>query len=219
MRPHTIPLLVTPVMLIWSQLALASGLRFAIDPGQDLEALARAGRVAVSVDRQGGVYTLDASAVLPVDLPDLLRASVDYDRYARMGIPYLRECHVVAAAPDRSLLYTWSAMSYFGQSSKHYLAVEIQRNLTPSGAAGIAWRLTRPQLGWPYADASAFTRLEGSWYLERLAERSTYVRYTLTAVLDPAIPEALVSWVVKRQLAEGTRGLVHALAREASVHP
>ena len=87
-------------------------------------------------------------------------------------------------------------MSYFGQSSKHYLAVRIERNLT-SGAAGIEWRLARPAPGWRYAEASAFTRLDGSWYLERLAERSTYVRYTLRAVLDTAMPDAMVSWVVK----------------------
>src|SRR5439155_24622794 len=165
---------------------------------------------------EGGVYTLDASPVLAVDLPALLRVSLDYERYAQMGVPPLRECHVVAADPERTRLYTWSAMSYFGQSSKHYLAVRIERNLT-SGAAGIEWRLARPAPGWRYAEASAFTRLDGSWYLERLAERSTYVRYTLSAVLDTAMPDAMVSWVVKRQFAEGTRGLVHTLAREASV--
>src|SRR2546422_542369 len=160
MRPTTIRLLGMPVILIWSQLALASGPRFAIDATQNLEELARAGRVAVSMGREGGVYTLDASAVLAVDLHALFAVSVDYDRYAQMGVPHLRECHVMAADPDRTLLYTWSAMSYFGQSSKHYLAVRIERNLTPSGAAGIEWQLARPEPGWRYAEASAFTRLE-----------------------------------------------------------
>jgi hypothetical protein len=206
-------------ILVWSGIALASGPRLSIDPAQDLTELSRTGRVPVSVSRLDGVYTLDASAVLPVALRDLLTVSTDYDRYTQMGIPHLRECHVVRAAPESDLLYTWSSMSYFGQSSKHYLAVRIRRNLTPSGGAGVQWQLAHPETPGLYTDAPAFVRLEGSWYLEPLTQYTTYVRYTLVTVLDPSVPEAMISWIVKQQLAEGTRDLIHVLAREASLRP
>ena len=60
--------------------------------------------MTVSVDRLDGVYILDASAVLPLALRDLLAVSMDYDRYAQMGIPHLRECRVLSATPEPGLL-------------------------------------------------------------------------------------------------------------------
>ena len=57
---------------------------------------------------------------------------------------------------------------------------------------------------------------KGSWYLEPLADGTVYVRYFLTAVLDPSIPDGMVSWLIERQLADGARSLVQALGREAA---
>lgn len=196
--------------------ALALETRLSVDPTQNLAELTRTGQVIVSIGRVDGVYTLDASAVLHVDPDVLLRASTDYERYPQMGVPNLRESHVVASAPGGDLLYTWSWMSLLGQSSKHYLAVQVRRGLGPARAAGIQWALARPRAGWPHEEGSAFTRLEGSWYLEPLADGTVYVRYFLTAVLDPAIPDGMVSWLIKRQLTDGARSLVQALGREAA---
>lgn len=165
------------------------------------------------------MYTLDASAVLRVDPQRLLDVSIDYDRYAEMGIPNLQESHVVSATPGRDVVYTWNSMRCLGQSSKHYLAVQIAKGLTPSGAAGIQWQQVHRQPAWPYEEASAFSRLGGSWYLEPLAEVTVYVRYFMAAVLDPSIPEGMISWLIKRQLSEGTRALIHTLAREAALRP
>jgi hypothetical protein len=39
----------------------------------------------------------------------------------------------------------------------------------------------------------------------------------LRMVPDPFIPEGLVSWLIKRQLRDGARGLIHALGREAGL--
>jgi hypothetical protein len=55
--------------------ASAGDARFGVDCARDLAELARTGRVAISIERLGGVYTLDASAVLPVDAQRLLRVS------------------------------------------------------------------------------------------------------------------------------------------------
>jgi hypothetical protein len=107
-------------------------------------------------------------------------------------------------------------MSCLGQTSKHYLAVHVVRNLASPGAAGIRWELIPRQPAWPYEEAPAFRRFEGSWYLEPLADGTVYVRYFAVAALDPSIPEGLRAWAVKGQLREGTRGVVHALAQEAA---
>jgi hypothetical protein len=66
---------------------------------------------------------------------------------------------------------------------------------------------------------SAFLRLDGSWYIEPLAEGVIYVRYYLVAELDPSVPEVLRAWAVKRYLRDGTRGVVQALAHEAGWRP
>lgn len=162
--------------------------RFEIDPRQDLAELAATRRVAIEVDRLDGLYLLDASAVLPVGVEALLGASLDYDRFVDMGMPNLRASRVVS----------------------------VRRNLRHPGAAGIEWRLVRRQPDWPYEEASAFTRLEGSWYLEPLGPDRVYVRYVLATTLDPSIPDSLVSGLVKRQLREGTREVIQVLGREAA---
>jgi hypothetical protein len=94
-------------------------------------------------------------------------------------------------------------MSGLGQTSKHYLAVHVVRNLASPGAAGIRWELIPRQPAWPYEEAPAFRRFEGSWYLEPFADGTVYVRYFAVAALDPSIPEGLRAWAVKGQLREG----------------
>ena len=39
----------------------------------------------------------------------------------------------------------------------------------------------------------------------------------LGMVPDSSVPEGLVSWLIKRQLRDGARGLIHALGREAGL--
>lgn len=204
------------LVVLGSPVAGAAETRFRVDPDRNLAELAQTGRVAISIERSSGTYTLDASAVLPVPLEELLRVSADYGRHAEMGIPNLRESRVVWAAPGGDRFYAWSSMNALGRSSEQYLEVEVRRNLTPAGAVGIRWTLAPRRAGWPYEDASVFTRLDGSWYLEPLADGTVYVRYFLTAVLAPSIPDGMISWVVKRELRDGTRGAIRALAREAA---
>src|SRR5262245_42492866 len=192
------------LVLIWARVAGAGEARFGADPTQDLGELARTGRLAISVERTDDVYRLDASAVLRVDARRLLGASVDYERYAQFGVPNLRASHVVSGAPSEDVLYTWNWVSYLGHASKHYLAVHVVKGLAVPGAAGIRWELVPRRPAWTYEEASAFTQLDGSWYIEPLADGGVYVRYYLVAALDPSVPEALRAWAVKRQLREGT---------------
>jgi hypothetical protein len=92
----------------------------------------------------------------------------------------------------------------------------VVRNLPTPGAAGIRWELVPRQPAWPYEDAPAFQRLDGSWYLEPLSDGAVYARYFMVAVLDPSLPEGLRAWAVKGQLRDGTRGVIQALSREAA---
>jgi hypothetical protein len=207
------------LILAGARLGTAGEARLAVDPRQDLAGLARPGQVAVSVERRDGVYRLDASAVLHADQARVLQVSVDYDRYPRMGMPHLRAMRVVSTASEGDLVHAWTWMSCLGQASKHYLAIRIRRELGPGRAAAIEWTLTRRQPGWPYAEAPAFARLDGWWYLEAVGDGETYVRYGTTAVLDPAIPEAVLGWLVTRQLGDGARGIIETVARHAALRP
>src|SRR5262249_56747838 len=109
------------------------------------------------------MYPVVCSVVLRGSGDDLLRVALDYERYARIGVPNLRECHVVAVAPADDVVYAWTWMSALGHSSKHYLRVRIRHDLPSAGAAGLEWTLAARQAGWPYEHAPAFVRLEGSW--------------------------------------------------------
>lgn len=103
-----------------------------------------------------------------------------------------------------------------GQTSKHYLTVHVARSLAAPGSAGIRWELASRQAAWPYEDAPAFRRLDGSWYIEPLSDDTVYVRYYMVASLDSSMPEGLRAWAVKEQLREGTLGVVQALSQEAA---
>jgi hypothetical protein len=200
-------------LLAWPVLAVADGLE--IDRTQDLAELVRNGRVAIGVDQDHGAYTLDASAVLPGRAHDLLRVALDYDRYASLGVPTLRESHMLAVTAETDVFYAWTWMSALGRSSKQYLRVRVRRDLARPGAAALEWTLAPRQAGWPYEQAPAFVRLDGFWYLQPIDDRVTYVRYYLSAVPDPTLPDAVVAWLVKRQLREGARAVIEALARAA----
>jgi hypothetical protein len=199
--------------------AFGADTRFGIDPRWDLADLTRSGRVAVSVERRGGLYTVGASAVLAGDLPTLLAVSTDYERYVGMGMPHLLEMRVVSRAPDGDHLSAWTWMRYLGRSSKHYVAVHIQRDVQrPAGsapAAGVTWTLAPRAPTWPHEEASVFARLDGSWYLEDLAEGRVYVRYAVAVVLDSSVPEALLAPMLRHQLGEGARAGLRTVAREA----
>lgn len=42
-----------------------------------------------------------------------------------MGVPHLRESHVVAVMTGEDTLYAWTWMSGLGRSSKQYLRVRV----------------------------------------------------------------------------------------------
>lgn len=193
--------------------------RFEMDAAQDVAELARTRRVAISVDRLGNVYTLDASAVVHADARALLDASLDYEGYVRMGVPHVRESRIVSMTPGADSLHTWTSMSGLGLSSKHYLEVRIARHLHRAGAAGVRWELAARQPAWPYEEARAFTRLQGSWYLEPLSPHAVYVRYFAVVALESSLPGEMVAWIVKGQLRQGTGALVRALSQEAGRRP
>jgi hypothetical protein len=207
--------LVAAALLLVSPGLAGADARFEIDRTQNLADLAHGG-IALTLDRVQGAYLLDASALLPARAETLLRVALDYERYARMGIPNLRESHLLTVAAEPDVVYAWTWMSGLGRSSKQYLRVRIRRDLAHPGAVALAWTLAPRQPSWPYEEAPAFVRLDGSWYLQPVGDRTSYVRYRLAAVPDPGIPDAVVGWLIKRQLRDAARAVIQALAREAA---
>ncbi len=209
----------TGALLLLPALARGGERRFQIDPAQDLADLARRGEVAVRVERRDGGYTVDASAVLRAELPRLLDAATDFERHVEMGMPRLRERHVVGATPGRDTVYVWSRVSGLGRTSGQYVAVRVRRTLEPAGAAGVEWELVPRQPGWPYEETSTLTRLQGSWYLAPLRDGLVYMRYRGTAVLAPGLADLLPGWLVAREVRDTARAALEALAREAGARP
>jgi hypothetical protein len=186
-------------------------------PGEPapLAGTARTGALLTTVERDGEAYVVRASGVLPVDAARLLRTSLDFERYEALGLPGLRASRVVGGrGPDT--LYTWSWVTGLGRSSKHYLAVAITREPDAPGAGVVRWHLARREPGWPYEDAPAFTRLDGSWSQEPREDGTVAVHYHLVAVPATELPDRLVGWLLRRQLEAGARQLVETLARAAA---
>jgi hypothetical protein len=200
--------------LICSSAVPASDAPLAIDPRQDLADLQRSGRVAVQVDRLDGVYVVDASAVVHAELPALLEASLDYDRYARIGMPHVREMRSWSPGRPGSPLRL-ELGERPGRSSKHYLAVRVHPRLGPSGDAGIEWTLARRRSRLALRGGLGVQTARRG-VVPRRSERTVYVRSVVTAVFDPGIPEAMAPWLVKRQLREGARGAIETLVRAAA---
>jgi hypothetical protein len=132
-----------------ARVAAAAEARLEIDPAYRLGDLARSAEPALTIDRHDGVYLVDASAVLDADPTRLLAASLAYDRYARMGMPNVRDSRVVAVEGDGTRRFVWASMTGLGQASKHYLAVHVREHLEPAGAAGVRWELAPTRPSWP----------------------------------------------------------------------
>lgn len=221
------------ISLIFAAHAGAGETRLGVDRNKDIDELIRTGEVSVRTTENDGVYRTDASAVLNADFATLYRASADYDRYVEMGMPYLRASVVLDRTGD--ILHTWNWMKLkkgpFSQTSKHCYEVRLHAAL-PTDAAGSQWELHPCRGATPrripsrhrddYEDDPAFSRMEGSWYMKRLADAPDgtpriYVRYFFEAVFDTGIPDFIVRWVARRQLTDGVREVIHTLAKESAV--
>jgi hypothetical protein len=203
---------ITPVALAVATGSVgASETRMGRDPRVSLDTLKREQKVRVTVSRAGGVYQIDASALLLGADPSKLRtASSDFDRYVDMGMPNLKASRIVERQGNR--LWTWSHLSTSGQTSKHYYEVE----LLPEGST---WFQVPRRAGWTLPDDSAFRRNEGSWFMEPLADGSIYVRYFLLLEIDSSIPDFIIDLVAGQKLATGVKDVVRVLARVAGASP
>lgn len=184
--------LIRSLSLLWLMVSSISASafesRFAIDPAIDLLALSCSGDIPVKTERWDGLYNLDASAVLKeVDFARLASTSVDFDRYAEMEMPNVRESRIVVPGADE--LVTWTQMSALGQSSEHYLRSSRTVGSEPNG----------------------------SWYMEPLANGRVYVRYFGVAKVHIALRDFLVSGFLRQQFADGARKVIRNLALEAAV--
>lgn len=207
------------VIFLWVAIASASPAsafesRFEIDPSLRgrLSALARDRVTNISSSRQGDLYIADASAVLRIDAGRMFAAAVDYDRYVQFGMPRLNASRVVdRPAPD--LFYVYSEMSYATMRSSQHMEVRVHRKLGASGSAGIEWQLTPARAHWPAANPQ-FTRMDGSFYLEPLADGYVYVRYFLASRVDLPL-SGLLSGLVQKSLRNGAADVITVLARQA----
>lgn len=211
------PLLVALVFAHSSTHAIAFESHFEIDPSvkESLAQIARNHVTATRSGRSGDLYSADASAVLKVNPAKLFAAAQDYDHYVAFGMPHLDEARVVErASPD--LLFTFASMSYATMSSRHYLEVRLHPNLSPAGAMGMEWQLAQRHPGWPYNDSPAFSRMDGSFYLEPLADGNVYIRYFLANNVN--MP-GIFSSIIQRALRSGAADVIMVLARQAKVQP
>jgi hypothetical protein len=214
-----ISMVVGLVALFQASVSFAYDSRFEINPdlaGQ-LDQLAQNHTTTTSSGRSGNQYWVDASAVLKVDAAKLLAASLDYDHYVQFGMPHLNDSRVVeTASPD--LFYTYASMSYITMSSRHYLEIRVHRTINDRGGAGLEWELTPKRASWPYNESSSFTRLEGSFFIQPLADGNVYVRSYLTN--DVNVPlGSLLSGIIQKALRNGAADVIMALARQAPVQP
>jgi ribosome-associated toxin RatA of RatAB toxin-antitoxin module len=207
------------LVLVVSHSASAYDSHFGIDPAlkDKLGFLAKSHRTNLTSGRTGNLFTVDASAVLKVDAAKMLAAALDYDHYVAFGMPHLNESHVVErASPD--LLYTFASMSYLTMHSQHYLEVRTQRAMSSNGAAGIEWELVQRHPSWQYNDSPAFSRMDGSFYLEPLTDGNVYVRYYLANEVKSSLA-GLFPGIVKNALTNGAADVIMVLARQAPVQP
>jgi hypothetical protein len=202
--------------------------RFGIDTALDLEELVQRDGIVSRVTRSEDVFHVDASAVVEVDFEKLLESTLDFENYVTIGMPHLKSSRIVERRGDQ--LFTWNWMSGFGFTSKHYSAIQVQRDLAPSPhgrrAAATVWRLEPKHPEWTYEENRAVSSLCGSWYIEELSRDSEerpkiYVRYYLAIEIDVWIPSFILSLVVNQDLRNGAMKVIQRHRDEAlrRMHP
>lgn len=189
--------------------------RLEIDPAlkpADLDHLRASGEVVARTWKTNGTFYADASAVVAgADVEKLKAASLDFDRYAQMGMPAVKDCKVVERKGD--YLYNWNHLNQFGIVSKHYLEVHVL-------PVGSEWELAQRRPAWPYAQDTTFTRLDGSWFMQALPDgKGVYLRYFVASVMDLGFLESVVEGQVKKQMGDGVKAMVQILAKEAAAKP
>ncbi|MGZ3697586.1 MAG: hypothetical protein ACXWP5_05735 [Bdellovibrionota bacterium] len=205
--------------LLFSVSALADEARLERDSSVNLDALRSGGKTVVSISHPDSTYRVDASAVLSnVDFDRLVAASSDYNRYVQMGMPNLKESHVVDTDEPANELWVWSKMQISVISSQHYLEVQLLPDLA-GGAKGMQWHQVPKQPDWNYEASSKFDQLDGSFYVEPEADGTIYVRYFLAVRINAPLPDGLIQGIVKNNLRSGVIQVIQVLAQQAANKP
>ena len=191
------------------------------DGSVDIELLASTGEVKIQSSHRGYDVVADASAVLKnVDFAKLKQASIDFNHWARFGMPGVQAMYVVRQ-PSPTQMLVWIFMTNPGGSTKHYQNVVISPLIGAQGAFGNTFQITHPAnparltSGQTLQDDPAFSAFEGSWYLEPLAGGRVYVRYFVDATVDSGIPAFLVGPIAQSSMVDGIRQMIHILANQA----
>ena len=217
-----LPQVLAVLLVLFSSVpALAGAVRYERDRSVDLDDLARTGQVAVQSNYRGYDVTADASAVLTrVDFAKLKALSVDFNRWARMGMPGVEAMYIVRQ-PSPTQMLVWIHMTNPGGSTQHYQNIAIVPSIGNQGAFGNSFELTHPaQLsrltnGQTLGDDPAFSSFEGSWYLEPLGNGRVYVRYFVDATVDSGIPAFLVGPIARSSMVDGIREMIRIFAAQA----
>lgn len=178
------------------------------NPAVDIRLLEINGEAAVSESVFGREYIFDASTVVSVPAEKLLASALDYSRYPEMGMPHLSATEVVEVSGES--LWVWNQMTYAGFNTSYYL--EVQRY----GRLGIVWSRIDKRDHWPYEEKVILDKLSGSFYLEPLADGTTYLRYVMIVRPKYWIPKVLIDQFIRTQSAEGIRTVIKALLNDAS---
>jgi hypothetical protein len=203
----------TGLMVLIASSAQATEVRLQVNSATSLDALRESQDIQVTTGRSGDVFTVDASAVLDI-IPSRFEAvAMDFDLQSSLGMPETPESHTVDHHGDE--IVAWIHMAAIGANSKHYFDLHVLHNgVAPAYAWAASWQMVRAQPGWPYEDAPAFGKIEGSLYVLPLGSagpdtrQPTYVRYFSLAQVQTILPAWLISGFVRGQLASDIqRGL------------
>jgi hypothetical protein len=193
---------------------------FSIDSRADLPALSRSGEILVTSSDEGSHYEIDAAAVLPVDPERFLNATLDFERYADIGMDHVDEAHCIGGSCLASPMIFWMKLSALGISSKSYSEL---RSFRPIDARAHSMGATWHQVSghWGYPESPLTSAMEGSVFVLPLGSsradgvHGTYIRYTMAATVQTVLPNFVIARFVKHELRANISNSVRKIADRA----
>ena len=209
--------------------------RFGISPESDFLA---PNEVSVTLRHSGKKYWIEASTFVDVSAESIYKVSMDYDNY-RSFAPYVKGSRIVEEQRfdtsngqvksadghllDRQLVF-WSRMEYIARFlfiknkiiSKTYVDVQGLRGVSADGDFAIRWHLTPRKSEWIHPAESAFSTLDGSWYILPVGPNRSYLRYFFKINVESIVPDGILEVVLSDSLEPGVRNLIDAIVKRAN---
>lgn len=151
------------------------------------------------ISGRSGTFFLHAEAEVDSPIENVLAASIDYNSYARKGVPTVRQAQIMSGSSSRMVVYFYNSTSF--QDSTFFVNVRVR---TSNDAARVQWSLANIAEMGRYRSNDTLEALSGEWKLTAVGPNRTHIVYNVQMKPKTNVPfpivRAAVAPVLRRQV-------------------